>query len=170
MKYISKLKFSRSQWVAAAILATSMTLGLAATVTIPNTFTSGTTAVAADVNANFTALSNAYNALHTNGGVVLAAAHITGGVGPTVTRSFTNLAGAPAITVLRLGVGMYEVNFGADVATRFYNVIQGSAVGSAPAGGTADVSPRVANVNSLFIRIYDHTGVLIDTDFFVQVF
>ena len=42
-----------------ALLAATSTAALAGTVTIPNTFTSGTKAVAAEVNANFTAVKSA---------------------------------------------------------------------------------------------------------------
>lgn len=170
MKYISKLKFSRSQWIGVAILASSMAMGVAATVTLPNTFTAGTSAVAAEVNANFTALRDAFNALHTTGGVVQAAAHVTGGVTPSITRSFTNLAGSPAITVTRTAAGTYEVDFGANISTRFYNVVQGNAASGVPAGGSADVTPRASNVNALFIRTFDLAGAAVDTNFYVQVF
>ena len=46
----------------AVLLASTGTATLAATVTIPNTFTSGTPAVAAQVNDNFTAVADAVNA------------------------------------------------------------------------------------------------------------
>ena len=49
----SIFKLSRSQWISVAVLASS--LGLAAAVTIPNTFVPGATISAAQVNANFAA-------------------------------------------------------------------------------------------------------------------
>lgn len=62
MKSFKQLKPTRLQFLVATILATSMGLSYAA-VTIPYTFTSGTAAKAADVNANFTALKNAVDPL-----------------------------------------------------------------------------------------------------------
>lgn len=53
-------KLSRSQWVSVAILISS--LGLAAAVTIPNVFTSGTSISSSQVNANFSALGTAVTA------------------------------------------------------------------------------------------------------------
>ena len=50
-------KLTRSQWISVAVLASS--LGLAIAVTIPNTFTAGTTISASAVNANFNALNSA---------------------------------------------------------------------------------------------------------------
>lgn len=56
MKSLKRFKPTRSQFIAAAILATSMGLSYAAVSLIPNTFTAGTPASAADVNANFSAV------------------------------------------------------------------------------------------------------------------
>lgn len=64
MKSLLHLKPTRAQLIAAAIIATSMGLSYAA-VTIPNSFTDGTPAVAAQVNANFSALANAMPAVKT---------------------------------------------------------------------------------------------------------
>ncbi|MGH7319534.1 MAG: hypothetical protein ACRELA_07905 [Candidatus Rokuibacteriota bacterium] len=96
-------------------------------------------------------------------------AHITGGVGPTVSRSVTNLPGAPAITVARSGTGIYIANFGASVAGRYYNVIRGNAATGVPSGGDADVTPFAGSPNALFIRLRDTTGAFVDTNFYVQV-
>ena len=57
------LKLSRSQWISVAVLASS--LGLAIAVTIPNSFTAGTTISATQMNANFTALGTAVTTAET---------------------------------------------------------------------------------------------------------
>lgn len=62
MKSLLRFKPTRAQFIAAAIIATSMGMSYAA-VTIPNSFTDGTPAVAAQVNANFSALANAMPAV-----------------------------------------------------------------------------------------------------------
>lgn len=61
MKRLRALCFSRSQWTAIGVLASSATLSVA--VTVPNTFTAGTPARAEEINANFNALKDAVNAL-----------------------------------------------------------------------------------------------------------
>jgi len=66
MKRFNTFRISRTQWIALAILASSATLGYA--VDIPNSFSSGGTADAAQVNANFTALKTAVDALETKTG------------------------------------------------------------------------------------------------------
>jgi len=62
----SIFKLSRSQWISVAVLASS--LGIAAAVTVPNTFTAGTAVSSSQVNANFTALGNAVTNLESLGG------------------------------------------------------------------------------------------------------
>ena len=59
----SIFKLSRGQWISVAVLASS--LGVAGAVTIPNTFTAGTTISAAQVNANFNALATTQPAAKT---------------------------------------------------------------------------------------------------------
>jgi hypothetical protein len=101
-------------------------------------------------------------------GAVWAAAHITGGVGPSVTRSF-NLAGT-AVTVSRPGTGVYVVSFGTNIAGRYYNVIPGNPVDGTPLTSFANVTPAAGDPNALFIEILDAAGVNVDTNFYVQVF
>lgn len=144
-------------------------LVFATQVTIPNTFTAGTVADASQVNANFTALRNAINGLHTSGGVILAGANIDAVVAPTVVRSFTNLPGAPAITVTRLGVGQYEVDFGTNIATRFYSGTIGQATASNVNNASIEVTPRGGNVNAVFVEMEDNAGVNVDADFWVYI-
>lgn len=62
-KYFSKDRFSLRQVVGmlTVVIIGGGVLAYATTVTIPNTFVSGTTAKASDVNANFTALADAIN-------------------------------------------------------------------------------------------------------------
>lgn len=126
----------------------------------------GTTHVVVDVAGTFTQPSG----YGTNNGTIWAGAHITSGVSPTVTRSFNNFPGSPAVTVIRLGAGQYEVGFGADVSGRYYHVTVGTAVAGNAANAFGLVSPRSGNVNALFIEIVQHDNVLIDEDFFVSVY
>lgn len=67
----SIFKMSRSQWIGVAVLASS--LGLAAAVTVPNTFTAGTPISASAMNANFAALANAVPAISTQSASILGA-------------------------------------------------------------------------------------------------
>lgn len=59
MNRFSFLKFNRSQFVGLLVVGSSIGLAYASSVTLPNTFTAGTTASATAVNANFTAVKTA---------------------------------------------------------------------------------------------------------------
>jgi hypothetical protein len=59
MKRFTKFKLNRNQLVGLLIIGSSVAVAYAGTVTLPNTFTAGTPAVADQVNANFTAVKNA---------------------------------------------------------------------------------------------------------------
>ena len=75
MKSLLRFKPTRAQFIAAAIIATSMGMSYAA-VTVPNSFTTGTAVVAADMNANFTAVANqmpAVKTIETGGGTAIPA-------------------------------------------------------------------------------------------------
>jgi hypothetical protein len=58
----SFFRLSRSQWISVAVLGSSLGLAVAA-VTIPNSFTAGTTISATQVNDNFLTLGNAMPAI-----------------------------------------------------------------------------------------------------------
>lgn len=79
-----------------SLLATNVS---ASTVTIPNTFVSGQTAVAADVNSNFTALKNAVNdnaskipVVKDSNGIVIGTFHGTQLIGTYNTIAYTILS------------------------------------------------------------------------------
>jgi hypothetical protein len=168
-------ELSRSQWISVAILASS--IGIAAAVTIPNTFTAGTTISAAQVNDNFAALATEINTLRagggsSTGGILLAAAHIqvANTATPFVSRSFSNLPSPGTVTVTRLGAGDFEVDFGTSVTSRYYMAVQGNATQGSPAGGPADVSPQTGKATALRVRLFSTTGPAVDTNFYVQIF
>lgn len=81
MKSLFHFKPTRTQFIAAAIIASSVGMSYAA-VTIPNSFTAGTPAVADQVNANFTALGNAMPAAKT---VVFGGVEVTATTGTNIT-------------------------------------------------------------------------------------
>jgi hypothetical protein len=140
-----------------------------ATTTCTNDFTIQADAsavdVVADVQGYFRSVTGSQN------GLIWAGAHITGiGVTPTVTRFFSKLPGAPTPTVIRLSTGVFEVNFGSNISTRFYQLVPGNPATGTPSIGFCDVTPRFSDVNALFIRCFDAAGVAIDNNFFVQVY
>ena len=124
MKSFLHLKPTRAQFIAVAIIFTSMGLSYAA-VTIPNTFTASTPAVADQVNANFTALKTAVDALEAKVntlGTNLPLASKQGKMGyvwasdenlasytPNPIYSFNSSGGA--ITAARSAIGVYSVTF-----------------------------------------------------------
>jgi len=99
MKLLKKLKPTRSQLIAGTIIATSLGLSYAAAVGIPNTFTAGTSAAAADVNANFTAVETAINsnatAINTNttniGNSSKSASTFSTNTGPILTSTASEI-------------------------------------------------------------------------------
>jgi hypothetical protein len=142
---------------------------LATQVTLPFTFAPNTVADANQVNANFVALRNGINNLHTNGGVVLAGASVNAVVGPTIERSFSNFTGAPAITVSRLGVGQYEVDFGTSVAARFYSGSIGDGSANNVTNATIELTPRAGNLEAVFVEMRDAADALVDSDFWIYI-
>ncbi len=106
-----------------------------------------------------------------NSGLVKAAAHINGNGTVAVSRQFNNLPAGAAITVVRLGVGQYEVNFGDDVSTRFYQAMLGGAATSSPINpGEIFIEPRSGIVNALFVATYNSAGTATDRDFFLTIY
>jgi hypothetical protein len=111
-----------------------------------------------------------FKAAPTNG-IALAGAHIVATTAtPTVTRSFTNIPGSPAITVTRLGTGTFEVGFGTNLSARFYNVVLGDANAATGQNGQVGVALRSGNANALFVATKDSAGAAADMNFFVYVF
>lgn len=103
MKSLLRFKPTRAQFIAAAIIATSMGLSYAA-VTIPNSFTAGTPAVAAQVNENFTAVANQMDVLPGTLATVLGNnVTLTGGVTGyvNVISNYTPATNAKALVLTR---------------------------------------------------------------------
>lgn len=107
------------------------------------------------------------------GGLVKAAALVNGGT-PSIIRSFNNLPGGSGPTVSQpLGPGTYEVNFGVNVAQRFFLATLLSS-NSADPGGASDghvlVSTRDGNANAVFVRTNDSTGTSTNRSFYLMIF
>lgn len=165
------MKSKRFAYLASPLWVLALPLLVFATqVTLPFTFAPNTVADANQVNQNFVQLRNGINNLHTTGGVILAGAHIVVGPVPTVTRSFTNLPGAPAITVQFQGVGNYVVDFGADVSGRYYSATIGqTTAGSAP-NLIIEATNAGGNPNGVFIDTEDNAGAQADANFYIFVY
>lgn len=103
-------------------------------------------------------------------GMVKAAAHVNGTPStPTITRSFNNLPGGSTVTVTDLGVGRYEVDFGASVLDRFYIGTIGTGVPSNAFNGILEITPRSGNDSAVFIEITNGSGVATDSQFFITI-
>ena len=105
-------------------------------------------------------------------GLVKAAALVNGS--GSIIRSFNNLPGGSGPTVTQpIGPGTYEVNFGANVAQRFFSATPLSSNSTDP-GGASDgqvlVSARDGNVNAVFVRTNDSTGTSTNRSFYLMVF
>lgn len=61
MKHVKRFRISRSQWIGVAVIASSVGLAYASALSVPHTFTAGDTVRAADMNANFQAVTAAVN-------------------------------------------------------------------------------------------------------------
>lgn len=155
MKFLNKLKQKKIQLIAAVTLASFAGLSLA--VTAPVTFTAGTTAKAADVNSNFSALATAITALEAKLSAILgtnkALASSKGtlgyvNIGGTIytvngTYALTgnrvfNASGG-AVTLTRTGIGTYTVTFvglGPGAAAGYFGNVQITAIGLPVACGT----------------------------------
>jgi len=104
-------------------------------------------------------------------GMVKAAVLANGNA--TIIRSFNNLPGGSGPTVSQpLGPGTYEVNFGVNVAQRFFSATLLSSNSTDP-GGASDgqvlVSARDGNVNAVFVRTNDSTGTSTNRSFYLMV-
>jgi hypothetical protein len=71
-------------------------------------------------------------------------------------------AGSGSITALRLGAGMYEVDFGRTVSSCAFLATQGEAgLGGAP-GAIVAATDRSGNPEATFVTVRDADGVLVD--------
>lgn len=115
-------------------------------------------------------------------GTVKAAAHVAGlpgGSPATISRCFVITSATTAastctpdttVTVTRLQLGVYEVNFGFDVSSRFYMAVQGNSASGSPTGGPIDVTPRNGTPNAVYVRTFNLSGVAADSNFFIQIY
>ena len=153
---------------------------IAGSLNIPHSFSTGQIASSNDMNTNFLEVKKeiddndgritAIEGKIANGGTILAAAAIRGGLSPSVMRQYSNLPGAPAITVTRTAMGRYLVDFGANISNRFFSAMVGRATSSPLLfGGEVVVQPDT-NVNRLRVWLSDSAGFWVDDrDFFIQV-
>jgi hypothetical protein len=119
-----------------------------------------------------TVAGNAGQSIVAANGFVKAAVLVNGGP-PSIIRSFNNLPGGSAPTVSKpFGVGTYEVNFGVNIAQRFFlATLLGS--NSTDQGGAVDgqilASTRDGNPNAVYVKTNDSTGTTSDRSFYLMV-
>lgn len=106
------------------------------------------------------------------GQAILAAAHVDAVPGTaTVTRQFNHMA--PPVTVTRLGVGSYSVDFGFDVSDRFFSICVGRHdSGSLARDRVATFEPHPVDPNVIIVVLWA-TSTAAQTDqghFYVSVF
>ncbi|HMR05233.1 MAG TPA: hypothetical protein PKA88_05635 [Polyangiaceae bacterium] len=169
-----------------ALGAVFVPASLMAAVTIPNTFTAGTTIVAADMNANFAAIKTFVDGLETtvngkanaaatgtqytntpNGKSVYAwsgSCHTSTTANCAVNATYSYNAGGAAITSTRSAAGVYNVTF-PGLATTAGGNVQVTAYGN-NTNNCKVVSWGNTNVN---IRCYTSAGVNQDTQWTVLV-
>jgi hypothetical protein len=105
-------------------------------------------------------------------GLVKAAALVNGST-PAIIRSFNNLPGGSGPTVSQpSGPGTYDVNFGVNVAQRFFCATLLSSNSTDP-GGASDgqvlVSTTDGNADAVFVRTNDSTGTSTNRSFYLMV-
>jgi len=104
-QYIAKKRFSVSQVVGLlALVFIGITVLAYATVNIPYTFTSGTTAKASEVNANFQALSAAMPAVKTTGLTYMHDIYITSSTPVSIANINVNAPAPGQIIVFASGI------------------------------------------------------------------
>lgn len=149
-------------------------LAFASSVSTPNTFVSGTPALASEVNANFAALEAAINnndSVLGNFGTrlgTLAVAHIDGSLAtPSVTRFDSRSGGPNAPTVTRIATGIFLINFGFALNQRFIFASPGTA--GPVSGGAAYVSASpTATFGQVQVEIKTGAG-LVNGQFYISI-
>jgi hypothetical protein len=102
-------------------------------------------------------------------GYVWGAAHVTcNTTAPTVNRAFTNVGSS--VTVTQAGLGSCSVDFGANIASRFYQISPGNASSGVPGEIICTVTPTASNVNAVFTDCYNLSGTSVNTNFFLIVY
>lgn len=155
------------------VWALALTAFLVMGMTIPNSFVSGTTISAAQVNANFTAVKTAVDALEspTRRGTVLLAGKVSGSAGTFATGAYTSSGGVPVCVRSPIAaVGTYDISL---PAGEVYDENK-HAVFVTPNGSVARFSTvNVVTTSSPFfirVRIFDSAANLADNDFQIIVF
>ncbi len=154
----------RNQLLFVVFLSLSAAIGYA--VTLPNTFTSGTPAVAEDVNANFDALKTAVDTLETKIATLEATSlpSETGKLGyalinadGSVNAAYSFNSSGGGITATMAGTGVYTVTF----AGLGGDAISGGHVQVTPAGffvvATAicrTTAPVASDTPDVLVRVY----------------
>jgi hypothetical protein len=73
------------------------------------------------------------------------------------------------VTVVHLGAGMYEVDFGRNVTSAAFVVTQGDAGTGSPPGAILGVADRLSNAEAAFVAVRDATNALVDRGFQIVV-
>ena len=134
-----------------AIIASASSAALASDVTIPNTFTAGTAAVAAEVNANFTAVKTAVDDNNTNIGtnatdIATNAAAIstnTTNIGANTTAIGTNTTNIGANTT---AIGTNTTNIGANTTAIGTNTTNIGTNTTDIANNATDIATNATNI------------------------
>ena len=169
MRYFSKKRFTMRQVVG---LLTGVFLGITviayAAVTVPNTFSSGTTISSAQVNANFTALGNAMPAAKTNGGntsVLVSGTNIA--TDPTILNTFSATAPTDGVFLVYWSGYIYcagseiveNVLYVNSASTVLFNVEACAAVGEYRSVAAHYVQPATTGTSYAFeMRARDFNG------------
>jgi hypothetical protein len=105
---------------------------------------------------------------------LVKAAVLVNGSSPSIIRSFNNLPGGSAPSVSQpLGPGTYDVNFGVNVAQRFFLATLLSS-NATDAGGASDgqvlASTSDRSTSAVFVRTNDTTGTSTNRSFYLMIF
>ena len=70
-----------------------------------------------------------------------------------------------AVTAIRLGIGVYEVDFGRDITNAAFVATQGEAGIGGASGAIMGVTDRSGNAEAVFVTTRDANGAFVDTAF-----